>query len=74
MVYRNTPYDPTYYSNIPANYRYAWAKRTNRALTLTDEEIFLIWRNSYIDAPDSNAHDELVAELMGEALDEKENS
>ncbi len=70
----STPYDPVYHSNIPRNFRFQWKARTDRELTLSDAEIFNVWRDYYSVEPDvGQTDDELVLEVLGELLDEKEN-
>lgn len=82
MVTANTPYSDTY-KNIPANYRFQWKQLTNRELTLTDEEIFEVWKESFDwewlneegeEAPEHKGgnQDNWVRQRMSEILDERE--
>lgn len=71
-ISRYTPYDATYYSKIPANFRFAWKRKTNRELALTDEEIFIIWRDNAFATPDDMDEDDYILELINDALDEQD--
>jgi hypothetical protein len=73
-IYANTPYDPAVHSAVPANFRSQWKHRTNRPLDLTDAEIWTIWRDAINVTPEpGQSEDDLVLELLGDALDQKES-
>lgn len=74
-IYRNTVYNPVYHSNIPANYRYQWKQSHNSTLSLTDEEIFNIWRDNAFDwygpSEEYPTEDSYVMQWLEEAENEK---
>lgn len=75
-ITRFTQYDPIFHSNIPGNFRFDWGKRTNRPLDLTDEEIFILWRDSfdYEWEDDDTDQDATVRQMIHDALDAKDSA
>ena len=75
-ITNKTPYNPKWYSNIPANFRTFWASssKSNKELTLTDEEIFIIWRDNYatVNEEGEDIIDEDYMNLFEEAMEDKE--
>jgi hypothetical protein len=75
-ITQSTPYNPEFHSHIPRNYRELWAEKTNRLLSLSDEEIFYIWRNHYSDdyEEEFKTYDDYVMSIFSESLDEREKN
>lgn len=70
MVYPNTEYDPRVHSSIVSNYRAQWKTKTDRHLTLSDEDIFNAWRDMAAYEPDEGqTEDDLVIAELSDKLD-----
>lgn len=63
----NTVYNPAVHSDIAYDFRYMWKQHYVVELTLTDVEIFNLWRDVSFKVPNDEDEDAFILRLLVEA-------